>query len=215
MQNKEVVSYSSILEAEVRDSFKKKALSYFNNLETYIEQINLDTCYTLACELYAAWSSGNRVFICGNGGSAANAMHIANDFHYGVGASLGKNKAGKGLRIEALTSNSSILTCLANDIGYEEIFSHQLNINASENDILIVLSGSGNSKNIVNALQVANSKSLKTYAILGFDGGECIKIANESIHVSTYDMQIAEDLQLIIGHILMQWLNQYESTIHS
>ena len=88
-----------------------------------------------------------------NGGSAGNAMHIANDFHYGVGCNI---KVGKpGIRFVALPSNPSILTCLANDIGYENIYEHQLKVLAESCDILIVLSGSGNSKNVINALNFA------------------------------------------------------------
>ena len=111
------------------------------------------------------------------------------------------------MKVNALTSNPAILTCLANDTGFENIFSYQLEVQADEDDILIVLSGSGNSQNIVNAINVANSKGLKTFAILAFDGGECIKIAKHPIHFAINDMQIAEDLQLIIGHLCMQWLS--------
>ena len=144
----------------------------------------------------------NRIFICGNGGSAANAMHIANDLIYGAGIS-----SGKGFDIEALTSNSSVLTCLANDIGYENIFSEQLRVKAKKGDILIVMSGSGNSKNILNALKFSNKIGMKSFAILGYSGGKAKKLANVPIHINVNDMQISEDTQLIIGHLLMKLLN--------
>ncbi|MGA1333141.1 MAG: SIS domain-containing protein, partial [Ilumatobacteraceae bacterium] len=86
----------------------------------------------------AAWNTGKRIYLCGNGGSAGNAIHLANDFTYGAGV-----KRGIGLRIEALPANASVLTCLANDIGYDKVFSEQLRVKAERGDVLVVLSGSG------------------------------------------------------------------------
>tara|TARA_S200000501_G_C20634986_1_gene660647 strand:+ start:224 stop:823 length:600 start_codon:yes stop_codon:yes gene_type:complete len=186
----------------------------FNNfVSEYIK--NLSYCFSeekksqiqhLAECLLEAWRKGNKIFLCGNGGSAGNAIHIANDFIYGTGA-CGGGETLPGLKVNALSSNPAVLTCLANDTGFENIFSYQIDVQADRDDILIALSGSGNSKNIVNALNSANSKGLKTFAILAFDGGECNKIAKHSIHFAINDMQIAEDLQLIIGHLCMQWLS--------
>lgn len=145
----------------------------------------------------------NKIFICGNGGSAANAMHIANDLTYGAGAST-----GKGFNIEALPSNTSVITCLANDIGYENIYSEQLRVKGNKGDILIVLSGSGNSKNIINALKISKKIGIKSYAILGFNGGKAKSLANIPIHFKINDMQISEDIQIIISHLLMKLLNK-------
>lgn len=155
----------------------------------------------LAEALYEAWRKGNSIYICGNGGSAANAIHLANDFIYGAGI-----KNGGGLRAEALSANAAVLTCLANDLGYDRIYSEQIRIKANPGDILIVLSGSGNSANVVNAIEAANAKGMKTFAILGYSGGRCKALAQHAIHFEIDDMQIAEDLQLIVGHICMQWL---------
>jgi D-sedoheptulose 7-phosphate isomerase len=143
-----------------------------------------------------------QVFICGNGGSAGNAVHLANDFLYGI------EPGGNSLNIEALSANTSVLTCLGNDMGYEHIFSHQLEVKANSDDVLIVLSGSGNSPNIIQALDVGNRLNMQTFAILGFRGGKAKEIAQNPIHFQVDDMQIAEDLQLIVGHMLMQHLNQ-------
>jgi len=151
--------------------------------------------------LLHAWENGNNVYFCGNGGSAGNANHLANDFIYGAGISN-----GAGLRAESLSANTAVLTCLANDIGYESIYSEQIRIKGNVGDILIALSGSGNSPNIVKAIERANQMELKTFAILGFSGGRCKEIAQFPIHFAVNDMQIAEDLQLIVGHMCMQWL---------
>ena len=163
--------------------------------------------YELANSLLQAWEDNRNVFLCGNGGSAGNAVHIANDFIYGTG-NCGTEDKVPGLKVNTLTSNPAILTCLGNDIGFENIFSYQIKTLADKNDLLIVLSGSGNSKNVVSAIKTANEIGLKTFAILAFDGGKCKEIAQYPIHFDINDMQIAEDLQLIIGHLCMQWLSK-------
>lgn len=160
----------------------------------------------LAQALRRAWLEKRRVFLIGNGGSAANACHLANDLNYGIG----KQHNGVGLRVHALTANSSILTCLGNDIGYENIFSQQLRVQANRGDLLIALSGSGNSPNIVNALQAAQELEVESYAILGYSGGRAKTLAGTAIHFAVDDMQISEDLQLIVGHMVMQRLCQAE-----
>jgi D-sedoheptulose 7-phosphate isomerase len=177
---------------------------YKQNLINILNQKNLeDDVHKLYKEIIFTWKNKKNFFICGNGGSAANAIHIANDFLYGAGVS---NK--KGLRVEALTSNSAVLTCLANDIGYENIFSQQIKVKGEKNDLLLVLSGSGNSKNVINAIKEAKKLKLKTFAILGFDGGKCIKLADRSIHIKIDDMQICEDFQMILLNIIMQKLSK-------
>jgi len=155
----------------------------------------------LANALLEAWRSDKSIYFCGNGGSAGNAIHLANDFIYGAGRGL-----GKGLKVEALSANPAVLTCLANDIGYDQIFAEQIRVKGQPGDVLVALSGSGNSPNILRALDVGNELGLKTFAILGFDGGKSKQLAQFPIHFPVQDMQIAEDLQLIVGHICMQWL---------
>ena len=141
------------------------------------------------------------------GGSAANALHLANDLHYGVGMNRqGENQAG--LRVEALTSNIGVFSCLANDVGYEEVFAHQLFVKSDKDDLVIVLSGSGNSENVVRALEYGQDNNLNTFAILGYDGGKCLQISKNSVHFEVCDMQIAEDAQLLVGHLCMKWLNK-------
>ena len=156
----------------------------------------------LGAALREAWREGRSTYLCGNGGSAGNAIHLANDLLYGVGVN---NRKG-GMSIEALSANAAVLTCLANDLGYDRIYSEQLRVKAQEGDILIVLSGSGNSANVVKAIEMGNEIGMKTFAILAFTGGRCKEIAQYPIHFDIDDMQIAEDLQLVIGHICMQWL---------
>jgi D-sedoheptulose 7-phosphate isomerase len=149
----------------------------------------------------AAWNTGKRIYLCGNGGSAGNAIHLANDFTYGAGV-----KRGIGLRIEALPANASVLTCLANDIGYDKVFSEQLRVKAEPGDVLVVLSGSGNSPNVVRALEMGNELGMVTLAIVAYEGGRCKDLAQHPMHFAIHDMQVAEDLQLIVGHMIMRQL---------
>jgi len=157
----------------------------------------------LGHELLDCWRTGRQVFLIGNGGSAANAVHFANDFIYGI-----SKRFGSGLRVNALTANASVLTCLGNDVGYDAIFEYQLAVLARPGDVLIALSGSGDSENIVRALKYARRSKLRSYAILGFNGGRALDLVDCAIHVPVADMQISEDLQLLVGHMLVQWLFQ-------
>jgi D-sedoheptulose 7-phosphate isomerase len=176
---------------------------YANRLNTAMQATDWSGVTRLAQELRECWTSGRQVFICGNGGSAGNAIHLANDFLYGI-----SKVRGSGLRVHALPANSSVLTCLANDEGYDEIFSLQLAVQARADDVLIVLSGSGNSPNILKALEQAKKMGLHSYAILGYTGGRAKAMADVAIHYELDDMQISEDMQLIVGHMVMQWLYQ-------
>jgi len=155
----------------------------------------------LAKDMKRAWDTGNQVFFCGNGGSAGNAVHLANDFIYGVA-----KRTGGGIRAVALSANTAVMTCLANDVGYDYIYSEQLAVLANEGDVLITLSGSGNSPNILQVLEQAKIKKVRSYAILGYTGGKAKALADVAIHFPVDDMQIAEDMQLVVGHMLMQWL---------
>lgn len=175
--------------------------NYISLLSESAKKADSKSILLLAESLRAAWQENKQVFICGNGGSAANAIHITNDLFYGIA-----KESGKGTRVHALSANQSILTCLANDLAYEDIFSQQLKVLGQSGDVLIALSGSGNSPNIIKAIEAAKEAGMKTFAILGYSGGKCLKLADVPIHFQVDDMQIAEDLQLIVGHMVMQWL---------
>lgn len=180
---------------------------YRMRLTESLDMIDPKVLDSLANEMRRCWDAGKRIYLCGNGGSAGNAIHLANDFTYGVG----RNR-GVGMRVEALPANSSVVTCLANDIGYEEVFSEQLRAKGESGDLLVVFSGSGNSPNVVRALEQASLLGMKSFAILGFNGGRCKDLADEAIHVPVEDMQVSEDIQLVIGHCLMQWLSENFNT---
>jgi D-sedoheptulose 7-phosphate isomerase len=174
---------------------------YAQRLAAVVQGFDWAPVARLAEALLECWRAGRQLFLCGNGGSAANAMHLANDFLYGV-----SKRPGEGLRVSALSANPSVLTCLANDCGYEEIFAMQLAVQARAGDVLVALSGSGNSPNILRALEQARSLGMTSFAVLGYTGGKAKALADVPIHFAVDDMQLAEDLQLVVGHMAMQWL---------
>ncbi len=141
-----------------------------------------------------------RLFLCGNGGSAANAVHLANDFVYGAG------QRGQGVRATALTANVSIISCIANDLAYDDVFSYQLAAQGEAGDLLIALSGSGNSENIVRAIAQAKSMGMQSCAIVGYSGGRCKEMSDLVLHLPVHDMQMAEDFQMVVGHMVTQAL---------
>jgi D-sedoheptulose 7-phosphate isomerase len=180
---------------------KDLILGYSSKLQEVLASSDWSSVNLLAQDMLRCWQEKRQVFFCGNGGSAGNAVHLANDFLYGIA-----KKTGGGLKVQALSANSAVMTCLANDVGYESIFSEQLAVQAQAGDLLIALSGSGNSPNIVRVIEQAKAMDVKSYAILGFTGGKCKELADVPIHFPVNDMQIAEDMQLIVGHMMMQWL---------
>ena len=175
--------------------------TYATRLQDVLATADWSNVAVLASDLLRCWKEKRQVFLCGNGGSAGNAIHLANDLLYGVA-----KQTGGGIRAQALSSNVAVMTCLGNDIGYERIFSEQLAVQALAGDTLIVLSGSGNSPNIVSAIEQAAAMGVKSYAVLGFSGGLSKQLADVAIHFPVDDMQLAEDMQLVVGHMVMQWL---------
>lgn len=176
-------------------------IDYASRLQASLSNAEWSGVAQLASDIHECWLKKRQVFLCGNGGSAGNAIHLANDFLYGIA-----KQSGGGIRVNALSANSAVITCLANDIGYDRIYSEQLSVMGNPGDLLIALSGSGNSPNIIAALEQAKTMKIKSYAILGFTGGRCKDLADVPIHFPIDDMQISEDLQLVVGHMLMQWL---------
>lgn len=175
--------------------------AYSNLLSATLSAFDWAPVQKLTTDLHALWLSGGRVFICGNGGSAANAVHIANDLIYPIA-----RWGGPGIRACALSANQAVLTCLGNDLGYDQVFAAQLKTQGSAGDLLLALSGSGNSANILRAIETARELGMKSHAILGFDGGKAKHIADVAIHFPVHDMQVAEDTQTIVGHMVMKEL---------
>ena len=182
--------------------FASVAEHYSSLLKEILEATDWSAVEQLADDLQEARASRMNEYICGNGGSAANANHWANDLVYPV-----TKMGGTPIRIKALSANQAVVTCLANDLGYDSIYEHQLRTFANAGDLLIVLSGSGNSPNILRALEAAKDLKVKSFAVVGFDGGKAKSMSDVPIHFAVDDMQVSEDLQMIVCHIITQYLN--------
>lgn len=153
--------------------------------------------------LLEAYLSGARVFSCGNGGSASIANHMQCDHVKGVGTMTDLTP-----RVQSLSANVEILTAIANDIGYEQVFAYQLQSQSTPGDVLIAVSSSGRSRNIVDAVGWARAHGLRTIAITGFDGGAARAIAEVPIHVDSTNYGVIEDVHQAIMHALAQFIRQ-------
>lgn len=175
--------------------------AYVAKLALSLHTLDSDALNRVADVFFDVWSKRGSIFLAGNGGSAGNSIHLANDFIYGAA----NPERGGGAKIVSLAANSSVLTCLANDVNYESIFSLQLDVFGEKGDVLIVLSGSGNSPNVIKAIKSARERGMISVGILGFDGGKAIDLVDIALHLNVADMQFSEDAQLIIMHALMQY----------
>lgn len=185
-------------------------MNYLNELQAYRDReievyrrLDLESVNIVMGVLEKARLSGKNIFTCGNGGSAATASHYAGDFNKGV-----NEHQDIKYNFECLSDNVPVMMAVANDISYEEVFRFPLRNKMKKGDILIGISGSGNSKNVVNAMKYAKEIGGITIAIVGYGGGRMKEIADYNIHVDINDMQISEDIHMILDHMMM-WVLSY------
>lgn len=145
-----------------------------------------------------------RIYICGNGGSAATASHFQNDFNKGVSEYI-----DVPFRFHCLNDNVATLMAIANDIGYEEVFRFQLRNNLEENDVLVAISGSGNSHNVIRAVEYAKEHGCKIIGLTGFSGGKLKELSDISLHAPVNSMQVTEDIHMIFDHLMMSIFYKY------
>ena len=152
----------------------------------------------------AARERGARIFFMGNGGSAATASHFANDI------AIGTRAAGKPFKAVSLTDNSAVMTAIANDDGYENLFTRQLEVLLEPADVVVVISASGNSPNVVKALEMANQRGNPTVALTGFSGGRIAELANIVVHIRTDKGEYGpvEDLHMVLDHLIGSFLTR-------
>lgn len=180
---------------------QKIASVYIRELKEAFDSVSLDRFEDVLNALTTAYKNGNLVFMMGNGGSGSTASHFAGDINKGVCFGLSKR-----LKVICLNDNIPILLAYANDASYEDIFVEQLKNFLNTGDVIIGISGSGNSSNVIKAIEYANEHGGTSVALTGFDGGRLAKIAKIPIVVTINDMQKIEDIHLILGHMLMQVL---------
>lgn len=178
----------------------KNLKDYGNHLSEALNSIDEDLVCALKDEIRQRFDSPHNIYLIGNGGSAANANHIVGDY------SKTFAMLGKCLNINCLADNSCYITAVSNDLDYSEVFELQINARVRKDDLIIFLSGSGNSMNLVKTARLAKSKKIKTAAILGFSGGALKELVDIPIHAMINDMEIAEDSQISTFHFIKQKL---------
>jgi D-sedoheptulose 7-phosphate isomerase len=176
---------------------------YLGRLKHTIDAVPVEAITAMGETLFRAYQHNKQVFIIGNGGSAATASHMACD--------LGKNTIGpnrRRFRVLSLTDNMPLVSALANDIGYESVFSEQLVNLIRPGDVLIVVSASGHSTNIINAMRYARGRAATIIALLGFDGGEAAELADECVVIPATDYGLVEDLHMVLNHVLVGYFRE-------
>lgn len=181
---------------------------YLGRLQSELDRLDRSQVTRLADAIHRAYEAGRFIFVFGNGGSGASASHFAED--------LGKNAlresdldddTKKRPRVMSLTDNTSWITALGNDVGFDAIFVQQLMQYAQSGDLAIAISGSGNSPNVLKAVEWANQRGLKTFGITAYNGGRLKSTAQDCLHVHLDDMGMAESIHLAVIHWLVEDLH--------
>lgn len=178
------------------------AASYLRYVQSVLQRIDTSEIGDFIRALMDARERGATIFFVGNGGSAATASHFANDL------SIGTNDYERPFRAVSLTDNVAIITALGNDFGYEEIFVRQLRVLGNRGDVVVGISASGNSPNLLKAFEYARSAGIRTVALTAFDGGAMKVMADQGIHVPTGPKEYgpAEDAHMVLDHLVGAYL---------
>ena len=184
--------------------FKNAIKEYYEREIECIKRFNLDDFNEAMNAILDTYENGGMIYVCGNGGSASTASHMQNDFNKGISEYVDKK-----FNFYCLSDNVSTMMAVANDIGYEEVFRFPLINKITDKDLFIGISGSGNSKNVINAAEYAKECGAKVLGITGYSGGKLKEIADYRMHVDENYMQIAEDLHMTFDHMMMKILYNY------
>lgn len=196
---------SNHLDAIYSESPEAFAGSYVKYLQSLLDKVNPAEVASFIRILLEARERGATVFFIGNGGSAATASHFANDL------AIGTNDLEKPFRVISLADNAAIMTAIGNDHGFEEIFVRQLKVLAKKGDVVVAISASGNSPNLVRAFEYASSAGILTFAITAFDGGRLKQMAGSGFHIPTGQREYgpAEDIHMILDHLAGAYLMRF------
>jgi D-sedoheptulose 7-phosphate isomerase len=178
------------------------ARAYLRHLGEVLGRLEAVTVAKFVDILLSARERGARIFFCGNGGSAATASHFANDL------GIGTRTPSKPFRAIALTDNAAAITAIANDDGYDAVFVQQLQALMQKDDVVVAISASGNSSNVVRAVEYANARGAITVALTGFDGGRLRGLASLAVHVPTEKGEYGpvEDVHMVLDHLVGTYL---------
>lgn len=181
---------------------KKLIRSYFEKEVEVIEKLDIEEINAAVSAIWSAYEREATIYIFGNGGSAATASHFVCDFNKGI--SEGK---AKKFNFVCLSDNVPTMMAIANDVSYNEVFRYQLNNKLKPTDLVIGISGSGNSKNVINAVEYAKEIGTPVIGITGYNGGKLKALADYHMDANIDDMQISEDLHMIFDHMMYFVLN--------
>jgi D-sedoheptulose 7-phosphate isomerase len=188
----------------IEANFGEHIRNYLEGLKRAIDTLDETQIQAVIEQLIDCYQRDGFVYIFGNGGSASTASHCVSDFNKEASLNLRRK-----FRFCCLNDNVPSVMAIANDIGYTQVFKSQLQSYLTPNDLVIGISGSGKSANVVEAIEYANSKDVITIALVGFDGGELKKIAKYFIHIPVDYMQYVEDVHLVLNHLIMTGLKNY------
>jgi D-sedoheptulose 7-phosphate isomerase len=193
--------------AKRSDNFYDFSKQYLKNLNIVFNKIDKKSFNSILKEFEYIRDKKLNMFVAGNGGGAATATTMANDLGFDI---LKKTSTKKPFKIISLTDNTSVITAIANDTGYENIFINQLKIHFKRGDRLLIFSASGNSKNLIKAAQWVKENGGTVIGVLGFDGGKLKKNCDFCFHIKTEkgDYGPVEDIQLMLNHILAHWFQE-------
>ena len=172
--------------------------TYINTEIELLKDMDRDKVAQVLEAMLDAYEKEAQIYVFGNGGSASTASHMANDFNKGI-----SEYTERKFHVCCLNDNMATVLAVANDIGYRDIFSFQLKNKVKKGDVVIGISGSGNSDNVIDALEYAKQQGAMTIGWVGFDGGKVSQIADITFHVPLNNMQIVEDFHLILNHMMM------------
>ncbi len=178
------------------------AQDYLGRLQELLARLDLEALSEIVLELENARLEGRTVFIMGNGGSAATASHMALDLSYGT-----RTREGKRLRAIALTESTAGITAVANDKSYETVFEEQLRALLRRRDVVVAISASGNSPNVLRAIEYSNGQNARTIGLVGFDGGRLKEVCDVVLHVASAfgEYGPVEDTHLIVNHLITSY----------
>jgi D-sedoheptulose 7-phosphate isomerase len=178
---------------------------YLQAVQATINNLDPEVIASFATHLENAYNNNQSIYVIGNGGSAANASHFAQDLAKGI---FFEKPVAKTMKAISLTDNIAHITAIANDTGYQNIFSAQLNTYANTGDVLVCISGSGNSENIIEAVKAAKQKNMFVIGVTGFDGGQLNTISDFVVHVPLHEMCTVESIHSIIFHLIVLELRE-------
>lgn len=177
---------------------------YFNKLQAVLDRVDQDE-FDAAVQVVAdAWQRGGQIITLGNGGSSMTALHYITDWNKSIYLRTGKPLMGR-----SLVDNMGLLMAYGNDISFQDVFSEQLKNVLRPGDLVIAISGSGNSENVIRAVDYANANGAITLGLCGYRGGKLKEKARHVVWIDVDDMQLCEDLHAIFGHVVMQKLCGY------